>query len=39
MGLHSWMALGPAIHVDVILTHTTYLSIVADLPDGCGLIQ
>ena len=43
-----WETLGPAIHVDVTLTHTTYLSIVADhehpvvitvFPDGCGLFQ
>ena len=41
-----WM--GPAIHVDVTLTHTTYLSTVADhvhpfmepvFPEGCGLFQ
>ena len=25
-----WETSGPASHVDVILTHTTYLSIVAD---------
>ena len=40
--------LGSSIHVDVILTWTTYLSIVADhihpfmetvFPDGCGLFQ
>ena len=43
-----WETLGPAIHADVILTRTTYLSIVADhvhpfmekvFPDGCGLFQ
>ena len=43
-----WETLGPAIHVDVTLTRTTYLSIVADhvhpfmetvFPDGCGLFQ
>ena len=43
-----WENLGPAIHVDVTLTCTTYLSIVADhahpfietvFPDGCGLVQ
>ncbi|KAK3524459.1 hypothetical protein QTP70_029308, partial [Hemibagrus guttatus] len=43
-----WETLGPAIHVDVTLTSTTYLSIVADhvhpfmetmLSDGCGLFQ
>ncbi|KAK3566489.1 hypothetical protein QTP86_034054 [Hemibagrus guttatus] len=43
-----WETLGPAIHVDVTLTHTTCLSIVADhvhpsmetvFPDGCGLFQ
>lgn len=43
-----WETLGPAIHVDVTLTHTTFLSIVADhvhpfmetvLPDGSGLFQ
>ena len=43
-----WETLGPAIHVDVTLTHTAYLSIVADhvhpfmekvFPDGYGLIQ
>ena len=41
-------SLAPAIHVDVTLTRTTYLSIVADhvhpfmetvFPDGCGLIR
>ena len=40
--------MGPAIHVDVTLTRTTYLSIVADhvhpfmemvFLDGCGLFQ
>ena len=40
--------LGSAIRVDVSLTHTTYLSIVAEhvypfmetvFPDGCGLFQ
>ncbi|KAK3518122.1 hypothetical protein QTP70_033217 [Hemibagrus guttatus] len=43
-----WENLGSAIHVDVTLTHTTYLSNVADhvhpfmemvFPDGCGLFQ
>ena len=43
-----WETLGPAIHVDVPLTRTTYLSIVADhvlpfmetvFPDGSGLFQ
>ncbi|KAK3570978.1 hypothetical protein QTP86_031835, partial [Hemibagrus guttatus] len=43
-----WETLGPAIHVDVPLTRTTYLSNVADhvhpfmetvFPDGCGLFQ
>ena len=43
-----WETLGPAIYVDVTLTLTTYLSIVADhihpfmktvFPDGCGLFQ
>ncbi|KAK3537400.1 hypothetical protein QTP70_008852 [Hemibagrus guttatus] len=43
-----WKILGPAILVDVTLTRTTYLSIVADyvypfmetvFPDGCGLFQ
>ncbi|KAK3540543.1 hypothetical protein QTP70_034300 [Hemibagrus guttatus] len=43
-----WETLGPAIHVDVTLTRTTYLSIVADhvypfmetvFPDGCGPFQ
>ncbi|KAK3544698.1 hypothetical protein QTP86_026097, partial [Hemibagrus guttatus] len=43
-----WETLGPAIYVDVTLTRTTYLSIVADhvhsfmetaFPDGCGLFQ
>ena len=43
-----WETLGPAIHVDVTLTRTTYLSIVADhvhsfietvFPGGCGLFQ
>ncbi|KAK3539724.1 hypothetical protein QTP70_012747 [Hemibagrus guttatus] len=43
-----WETLGPAIHVDVTLTRTTYLSIVTDhvhlfmeavFPDGCGLFQ
>ena len=43
-----WETLGPAIHVDVTLTPTTYLSIVADhvhpfmetvFPDGRGLFQ
>lgn len=40
--------LGPVIHVDVTLTHSTYLNIAADhvhpfietvMPDGCGLFQ
>ncbi|KAK3535233.1 hypothetical protein QTP70_005025 [Hemibagrus guttatus] len=43
-----WETLGPAIHVDVTLTRSTYLSIVAEhlnpfmetvFPDGCGLFQ
>ena len=43
-----WEALGPAIYVDVTLTHITYLSIVEGhvlpfmetvFPDGCGLFQ
>ncbi len=43
-----WETLGPAFHVDVTLTRTTYLSIVADLvhpfmetdfPGGCDLFQ
>ena len=43
-----WETLGPAIHVDVTLTRTTYISIVAYhvhpfmemvFPDGCGLFQ
>jgi len=43
-----WETLGPVIHVDVSLTHTTYLSIVADhvhpfmetvFPGGCVLFQ
>lgn len=43
-----WETLGPAVHVDVTLTHTTYLSIVADhvspfmeavFPDGSGFFQ
>ena len=43
-----WETLGPAIHVDVTLTRTTYQSIVADhvhpfmetvFPGGCGLFQ
>ncbi|KAK3535325.1 hypothetical protein QTP70_007940 [Hemibagrus guttatus] len=43
-----WETLGPAIHVDVTLTRSTYLSIAADhvhpfmetlFPDGCGLFQ
>ncbi|KAK3538082.1 hypothetical protein QTP70_028642 [Hemibagrus guttatus] len=43
-----WETLGPAVHVDVILTRSTYLSIAADhvhpfmetlFPDGCGLFQ
>ncbi|KAK3549087.1 hypothetical protein QTP70_031342 [Hemibagrus guttatus] len=45
-----WEILCPAIHVDITLTRTTYLSIVADhvhpfmetvkgFPDGCGLFQ
>ncbi|KAK3570021.1 hypothetical protein QTP86_009164 [Hemibagrus guttatus] len=43
-----WETWGPVIHVDVTLTRTTYLSIVAEhvhpfmemvFPDGCGLFQ
>ena len=43
-----WETLGPAIHVDLTLTLTSYLSVVADhvhpfmekvFPDGCGLFQ
>ena len=43
-----WETLGPAIHVDVALMCTTYLSIVEDkvqpfmemvFLDGCGLFQ
>ncbi|KAK3560338.1 hypothetical protein QTP86_006422 [Hemibagrus guttatus] len=43
-----WETLGPAVHVDVTLTRSTYLSIVADhvhpfmetlFPDGCVLFQ
>ncbi|KAK3561066.1 hypothetical protein QTP86_026371 [Hemibagrus guttatus] len=43
-----WETVGPAIHMDVTLTCSTYLSIVADrihpfmetvFPDGCGLLQ
>lgn len=43
-----WENLGPAIHVNVSLTHVTYLSIVADhihpfmemvFAGGCGLFQ
>ncbi|KAK3528676.1 hypothetical protein QTP70_007720 [Hemibagrus guttatus] len=43
-----WETLGPAVHVDVTVTRSTYLSIVADhvhsfmetlFPDGCGLFQ
>ncbi|KAJ8276573.1 hypothetical protein COCON_G00083250, partial [Conger conger] len=43
-----WETLGPGIHVDVNLTHATYLNIVADqvhpfmatvFPDGSGLFQ
>ena len=43
-----WETLGPGIHVDVTLTRTTYLNIVADqvhpfmatvFPDGSGLFQ
>ena len=43
-----WETLSPAINVNVTMTHTTYLSIVADhvhpfmetvFPDGCGLFQ
>jgi len=43
-----WETLGTAIHVDVTLTRTTYLSIVVDrvhpfmetvFPGGCGLFQ
>jgi len=41
-----WETMGPAIHVDVTLTRTTYLSIVADyvhpfmetlFPGSCGV--
>ncbi len=44
----SWETLGHAFHVDVTLTHTTYLSIVedhlnpfmeTDFPGGCGPFQ
>ena len=36
-----WETLDPAIHVDLILTPTTYLSIVKDhvFPDGSGIFQ
>ncbi|KAK3523760.1 hypothetical protein QTP70_009232 [Hemibagrus guttatus] len=43
-----WETLCPAVHVDVTLTRSTYLSIAADhahsfmetlFPDGCGLFQ
>ncbi|KAK3523811.1 hypothetical protein QTP70_010172 [Hemibagrus guttatus] len=43
-----WETLGPAVHVDVTVTRSTYLSIAADhvhsfmetlFPDGCGLFQ
>ena len=43
-----WETLGPSIHEDVTLTHTTYQSPVADhvhpfmemvFPDGCGLFR
>ncbi|KAK3522147.1 hypothetical protein QTP70_026962 [Hemibagrus guttatus] len=43
-----WETLGPAIHVDVTVTCSTYLSIAADhlhpfmetlFPDGCDLLQ
>lgn len=43
-----WETLGPAIYVDVTLTHTTYLNIAADqvhhlmemvFHDGSGLFQ
>ena len=43
-----WETLGTPIHVDVTLTRTSYLSIVADhvhpfmetvFPDGCGFFQ
>ena len=43
-----WETLGPGTHVDVTLTRTTYLNIVADqeqhfmatvFPDGSGLFQ
>ncbi|KAK3560711.1 hypothetical protein QTP86_014737, partial [Hemibagrus guttatus] len=43
-----WETLGPAVHVDVTVTRSTYLSIVADhvhpfmetlFPDGCVLFQ
>ncbi|KAK3523387.1 hypothetical protein QTP86_029885, partial [Hemibagrus guttatus] len=46
--LFCWETLGPAIPLDVTLTRTTYLSIVADhvpplmetlFPDVCGLFQ
>ena len=46
--MFTWESLGPAIHVDVTSTRTTYLSIVADhvhpfmdaiFPDGRGLFQ
>ncbi len=49
LALFCWETLGPGIHVDVTLTHTTYhLKIVADhihpfmaivFPDGSGLFQ
>ncbi|KAK3548209.1 hypothetical protein QTP70_005161 [Hemibagrus guttatus] len=43
-----WETLGPAFHVDVTVTRSTYLSIAVDhvhsfmetlFPDGCGLFQ
>jgi len=43
-----WETLGPAIHVEVNLTHVTYRNIIADqvhpfmamvFPDGSGLFQ
>ena len=46
--LSATFCLGPAIHLDVTLTHTTYLNIAADhvhpfmetiFPDGCGFFQ
>ena len=32
-----WETLSPDIHVDVTLTHTTYLKTVADYPRGNGV--